>query len=77
MYIKYLLSYIVSIHFLAQYYNGNEDKLGLNIICYLSRVCHAFLSVHCSLVATCWERANLQDVSCFFLTFLCGVPGQI
>ena len=22
-------------------------------------VCHAFLSVHCKLVVTCWERANL------------------
>ena len=23
-------------------------------------VCHAFLSVHCSLVVTCWERAGLM-----------------
>ena len=24
----------------------------------MSFVCHAFLSVHCSLVVTCWERAD-------------------
>ena len=35
------------------------------------RVCHAFFSVHCSLVGTCWERANL--LVCFYvnLFFLC------
>ena len=46
------------------------------------RVCHAFLSVHCSLVVTCWERANLLVLlyvmfSCIFVTFPCGVLGQV
>ena len=45
------------------------------------RVCHACLSVHCSLVITCWERANLLAVlcvmfSCVVVTFPSGVLGQ-
>ena len=41
-------------------------------------VCHAFLSVHCSIVVTCWERADLFALLCVMLfcvfdTFLCGV----
>ena len=44
-------------------------------------VCHAVLSVHCSLVVTCWERPNLLAllyvrVLCF-VTFSCGVLGQV
>ena len=46
------------------------------------RVRHTVLSVHCSLVVTCWERANLLVLlyvmfSCVFVTFLCGVLGQV
>ena len=46
------------------------------------RVCHAFLSVHCRLVVTCWERVNLLALlyvmlSCYFVTFPCGVLGQV
>ena len=46
------------------------------------RVCHAFLSVHCSLVVTCWERADLLarlyvKLSCVLVTFQCGVLGQV
>ena len=46
------------------------------------RVCHAFLSVHCSLVVTCWERADLLALLyvmfyCVFVTVLCGVLGQV
>ena len=42
------------------------------------RVCHAFLSLHCSLVVTCWERANLLALlyvmfSCVLVTF----PGSV
>ena len=45
-------------------------------------VCHAFLSVHCSLVVTCWERADLLALlyvmfSCVFVTFPCGVLGRV
>ena len=46
------------------------------------RVCHDFLSVHCSLVVTCWERANLLAplyamFNCVFVTLPCGVLGQV
>ena len=46
------------------------------------RVCHTVLSVHCSLVLTCWERASLLDLmyvtfSCVFVTFPCDVLDQV
>ena len=46
------------------------------------RFCHVFLSVHCSLVLTCWERADLlalwyMTFYCDFVTFPCGVLGQV
>ena len=45
-------------------------------------VCHASLSSHCSLVVTCGETADLLaclnlKFSCFFVTFPCGVLGQV
>ena len=44
-------------------------------------VSHAFTSVHCFLVVTCLERVDLLalvgDVYCIFVTFLCGVLGQV
>ena len=50
--------------------------------CYLSCVCHAFLSVQCSIVVTCWERANLLALLCViflcvFVTLSCGVLDQV
>ena len=50
--------------------------------CYLFHVCHAFLFVHCSLVVSCWELADLLALlyvifSCIFVTFPCGVLGQV
>ena len=41
-----------------------------------------FLSVHCSLVVTCWERANLLALLCVmfyfaFVTFPCDGLGQV
>ena len=46
-----------------------------------SSVGHAFASVHCCLVVTCWERADLLtlvcDVNCVFVTFPCGILGQV
>ena len=41
-------------------------------------VCHAVLYVHCSLVDTCWEKANLLALLhlMFFYCF-CGVLGQV
>ena len=46
------------------------------------RDCHVFLYIHCSLVVTCCERANLLGFlfvmfSCVFVTFPCGVLGQV
>ena len=39
---------------------------------FMSCVSHAFASVHCCLVVTCWERADLLafvgDVNCLLLS---------
>ena len=47
----------------------------------MSCVSHAFPSVHCCLVVTCWDRAVLLalvgDVYCIFVTFPCGILGQV
>ena len=45
-------------------------------------VCLVFLSVHCSLVVTCLERADLLALLyvmfyCVIITFPCGVLGQV
>ena len=44
---------------------------------FVSCVSHAFASVHCCLVVTCWERADLLalvgDVYCIYFTFPCGI----
>ena len=47
----------------------------------MSCVPHAFVSVHCCLVATDCERAYLLalvgDVYCIFVTFPCGILGKV
>ena len=52
-----------------------------SFVFFVSCVFHAFVSVHCCLVATCWERADLLalvgDVYCIFVTFPCGILGQV
>ena len=43
-------------------------------------VSHAFASVHCCLVITCWERTDLLalvDFYCIFVTFQSGILGQV
>ena len=44
---------------------------------FVSCVSHVFASLHCCLVVTCWERAELLalvvDVNCSFVTFPCGI----
>ena len=44
-------------------------------------VSHAFTSVHCCLVVTCWEKTDflalVGDVYCIFVTFPCGSLGQM
>ena len=48
---------------------------------FMSYVCHAFVSVHCCLVVTCWERAYLLALVCdvwlCFCHFPCGILGQV
>ena len=47
---------------------------------FMSCDCHAFASVHCCLVVTCLERADLLtlvcDVYCVFVTFPMWYPGS-
>ena len=46
---------------------------------YVSCVNYAFAPVHCCLVVTCWERADLLFVmsNCDFITLPCGILGQV
>ena len=45
---------------------------------FVSCVSLAFASVHCCLVVTCWERADLLAlVGDVFVTFPCGILGQV
>ena len=47
---------------------------------FLSCVCHAYASVHCCLVVTCWERADPMALVCNvceFFTSQCGILGQV
>ena len=50
-------------------------------VLFMSCFCHAFASVHCYLVVTCWERADLLalvcGVYCDFVTFPFGILGQV
>ena len=43
----------------------------------MSCISHTFASVHCCLVGTCWERADLLAlvgyIYCIFVTFPCGI----
>ena len=48
---------------------------------FVSCVSHTSAFVHCCLVVTCWERADLLalvgDVYCIFVTFPSGILGQV
>ena len=52
-----------------------------SFVLFVSCVSYAFASVNCCLVVNCWERANLLafvgDVFCIFVTFPCGILGQV
>ena len=50
-----------------------------SFVLFMSCVCHAFASVHCCLVVTCWERADLLFVMFYYVcvTFPCGIFGQV
>ena len=47
----------------------------------MSCVTHTFASVRRCIVVTCWERSDLLalvgDVYCIFVTFPCGILGQV
>ena len=54
----------------------------MNHLCFfVSYVSHAFASIHCCIVFTCWERTDLLallgDVYCFFVTFQSSILGQV
>ena len=48
---------------------------------FVSCVSHVSASVHCCLVVTCGDRTDLLalvgDVYCIFVTFPCGILGQV
>ena len=48
---------------------------------FMSCVCHAFASLHCCLVVTCWGKAGLLALVCdyelCFVNFPCGILGQV
>ena len=44
---------------------------------FMSCVCHAFASVHCCLVVTCWVRTDVCDVYYDFVTFPFGILGLV
>ena len=48
---------------------------------FVSCVSYVFASVHCWLVVTCWERADLLALVdyayCIFVTFSCGILDQV
>ena len=52
-----------------------------SFVLFMSCVVHAFASVYCCLVVTCWERADLlafvSEVLLFFVTFPCGIVGKV
>ena len=48
---------------------------------FVSCVSHTLASVHCCILVTCWEGADLLalvgDIYCIFVAFLCGILGQV
>ena len=40
-----------------------------SFVLFMSCVCHAFTSVYCCLVVTCWERADLLALDCDVIVF--------
>ena len=52
-----------------------------SFVFFVSCVSHAFASVQCYLVVTCWVRPDLLalvgDVYCIFATFPSGILGQV
>ena len=76
-------------HSLYKFKYGLPSKRGLprqylfcgSFVFFVPCVSHAFAPVHCCLLVSCWERADLLahvgDVYCIFVTFLSGILGQV
>ena len=75
---------------LKRHFNNNNFKKSCKIFTDRSKavlllcifcVLHAFASLQCCLVVTCWERADLLalvgDVYCISVTFPCDILGQV
>ena len=70
----------VSLHICTSF-SGQTFFCG-SFLLFLFRVSHTFLSVHCSLMVTCWERADLlallcEMFFCVFVTFPYDVLGTV
>ena len=45
-----------------------------SFVLFMSCVCHAFVSVHCCLVITCWESVDLLALVCEVKLCFCHFP---
>ena len=59
-------------------------KIGFcgSFMLFMFHVCHVLLSAHCSLVVTCWEKADHLELLyvmfyCTFVIFPCAEMGQV
>ena len=52
-------------------------EVDLSFLLFMFRVCNAFLSVHCSLVVTCCERANLLALLCVMFYCALSLPRAV
>ena len=68
-------------NYLILYNYFNVLQTFILFVLFMSCVCHAFACVHCCLVVTKRERADLLalvcDVYCDFVTFPFGILGQV
>ena len=55
-------------------YNAFAAENGLSFVFFVSCVSHDFASVHCCLVVTCWERADLLALVGESLLYFCYFP---
>ena len=76
---SFALIHYVSIN--IYFTDRSKVALLLWIICLLAAcVSHAFASVYCCLVVTCWKRADsclLLVMLMYFCTFPCGILGLV
>ena len=66
--------------FIAWKMKGKTEKVYGSFVLFRTWYFHAFASVHCCLVVTCWERAHLFAIvcdNCVVVTFPCGILVQL